>query len=254
MNRISAVIIAKDGEDLIVDCLESLSFCDEIVLIDGGSKDRTGEIAKKTGAKVYEYKSDDFSKMRNFGLEKANYEWIFYLDIDERVGNDLKEEIELKLRVNKNLDRFDYYLIKRKNFYLGKYEWPHIEKLDRLFKKEKLKGWKGKLHESPDIEGKKGELNGFVLHYTHRDLESMLNKTIKWSEIDAKLRLNSNHPKMSWWRFPRVMLGGFTNSYVIQKGYKAGTAGLIESIYQAFSNFVTYARLWELQQEDKEKQ
>ena len=77
----------------------------------------------------------------------------------------------------------------------------------------------------------------------------MVAKTINWSQIEAELRFKSNHPPMSWWRFIRVIITGFVNSYFIQKGYKAGTAGLVESIYQAFSMFITYARLWEMQQE-----
>ena len=79
----------------------------------------------------------------------------------------------------------------------------------------------------------------------------MLNKTIEWSETEANLRFSNNHPKMSWWRFPRVMFSAFFNSYLKQGGYKAGTVGIIESIYQAFSIFITYAKLWEKQQKGK---
>ena len=75
----------------------------------------------------------------------------------------------------------------------------------------------------------------------------MVNKTLEWSKIEAELRFNSNHPKMVWWRFPRVMTTAFLNSYVKQGGYKVGTVGIIESVYQSFSMFITYARLWEMQ-------
>ncbi len=116
---------------------------------------------------------------------------------------------------------------------------------------EHEKGWKGQLHESPVIEGEVGELNGYLLHYTHRTLSQMLKKTIEWSRVEAQLRYNSGHPKMSWWRFPRVMISTFFDYYIVQRGYKIGTAGLIESMYQSFSIFVTYARLWELQNSKK---
>jgi hypothetical protein len=95
------------------------------------------------------------------------------------------------------------YKLKRKNYYLGENEWPYIEKLERLFKKDKLKGWQGKLHETAVVEGKISELEGFLLHYTHRDLTSMVNKTLEWSKVEAELRFESNHPKMTWWRFPQ---------------------------------------------------
>jgi len=79
----------------------------------------------------------------------------------------------------------------------------------------------------------------------------MLEKTISWSEVEAQLRYDSSHPKMTWWRFPRVMFRAFADSYIRQKGWKAGTAGVVESMYQSFSMFITYARLWEMQQGKK---
>ena len=247
MSKLSTVIIAKNAENLLADCLDSISFSDEIILIDSGSTDRTKEVAERFKAKVYELKTDDFSEIRNLGLEKAEGELVFYIDVDERVDSILEKEIiNLKLKNIKDIQ--DSFFVQRKNYYLGSYEWPKTEKILRLFKKDKLKGWKGKLHESPIVEGENSILNGFLLHFTHRDLSSMLNKTIKWSKTEAELRFNTNHPKMTWWRFPRVMTTAFFDYYIKQGGYKVGTAGFIESIYQAFSIFITYARLWELQQ------
>jgi len=243
MSRISAVVIAKNSEKLISDCLESLEFCDEIIVIDSGSSDRTVQVAKNLGARVFEISGADFSEMRNVGLQKTTNDWILYIDTDERVSNELKASIKNAVKD----EDFAAYKLKRKNFYFGSFEWPYIEKLERLFRRKNLKGWHGKIHESPIIEGKVGTLDGFLLHYTHRDLSSMVDKTIEWSEVEAELRFKSNHPKMTWWRFPRVMITAFLDSYVKQKGYKSGVAGLVESIYQSFSIFITYARLWELQ-------
>lgn len=245
--KISGVVIAKNEENMIVDCLDSLSFCDEIIMIDNGSEDRTIDIAKRMGAKVFSFETRDFSKLRNFGLAKTKGDWILYADADERVTKELALSIKYQiLSVKKNM--FSAFRIQRKDFYFGNYEWPYIENIERLFRKDSLKGWKGMLHESPIIDGKVGILEGFLNHYTHRDLTSMLEKTIKWSKIEAELRFQSGHPSMSWWRFPRVMLTAFLDSYLKQKGWKVGTVGLIESIYQSFSIFITYARLWELQQ------
>lgn len=244
MNKISAVVIAKNAEGLIAECLESIKFCDEVIVIDSGSSDRTVQIAKDFGARVFEISGTDFSERRNLGLQKAYGDWILYVDTDERVSSELKSNI--KIQISK-ADEFAAFKIKRKNFYFGNFEWPHVEKLERLFRKDNLKGWHGKIHESPIVEGRVGMLDGFLLHYTHRDLSSMVDKTIEWSEIEAELRFKNNHPKMSWWRFPRVMVTAFFDSYIRKKGYRAGIAGLIESIYQSFSMFITYARLWELQ-------
>lgn len=247
MIKISGVVIAKNEENTIADCLDSLSFCDEVIVIDSGSDDRTLEIAKKMGAKVFTLKTSDFSELRNVGFHKANGSWILYVDADERVTTSLRDNIKFQISNFK----YDAYRVHRKNFYLGNNEWPYIERIERLFKKDKLEKWIGQLHESPVTRGTIGELDGYLLHYTHRGLTSMLEKTIKWSRIEAELRYNKGHPKMTWWRFPKVMLFSFFDYYLRQGGWRIGTAGLIESMYQSFSIFITYARLWELQQKKK---
>ncbi|HSA84328.1 MAG TPA: glycosyltransferase family 2 protein [Patescibacteria group bacterium] len=248
-NLITAIILTKNAEELIGDCIESVTFCDEIIVIDDDSTDRTTEIAKILQVKVYPLIARSFAERRNFGVKKATGKWLLYIDADERVSPELKESI--LEAVSREKTRFAAFRLKRKNFYLGKHEWPHIEHLERLFKKSALEEWYGDLHESAKVAGSIGGLEGFLLHYTHQDLSSMLSKTIEWSEIEAKLRFTHHHPKMTWWRFPRVMITAFWDSYVKQQGYKAGTVGIVESMYQAFSMFITYARLWEMQQENQ---
>ena len=247
MSKISVIILTKNAENLLADCIESVSFCDEIIVIDDDSTDRTVDLAKRLGARVEipKSQSENFAEKRNLGIKKAKSKWILYIDADERVSSELKASI-LEV-VNGRKSDFQAYRIHRKNFYFGNHEWPFIESLERLFEKSALNNWHGQLHETAVVKGEIGELNGYLLHYTHRDLTSMVNKTISWSKIEAELRFNANHPPMTWWRFPRVMITAFYNSYIKQKGYKAGTAGLIESIYQSFSMFITYARLWEMQ-------
>jgi len=251
MNKLSGIIIARNEEAMIGEALKSIAFCDEIIVIDNSSSDRTKDIAEKLGAKVYEIKSNDFSQLRNFGLSKAENNWALYLDADERVDENLTAAIKKNIE---NGSKISAYLVRRKNFYFGKHEWPKIEKMPRLFQKIKLQGWQGELHESPIVEGEITEIKeGFILHFTHRDLASMLNKTIEWSTQEALLRYNSGHPQMTWWRFPRVMLTAFFDSYIKQGGFKAGATGIVESMYQSFSMFVTYAKLWELQNKVKNK-
>lgn len=250
--KCSAIIIAKNEENRIADCLDSVSFCDEVIVIDSGSTDRTVEVSKRMGAKAFENKSEDFSELRNFGLKKATNAWVLYVDADERVSRELAQSIKYRVFSIED-DGISAYKLQRKNFYFGNHEWPYIEQLERLFRKEKLEGWYGQLHESPKVTGKIGELEGYLFHYTHRNLTSMVNKTIKWSKVEAELRFKSKHPKVTWWRFLRVMLTAFFDSYIKQSGWKAGTVGVVESMYQAFSIFITYARLWELQKNEAKK-
>lgn len=244
--KISAVVLAKNEEKVIGRCLESLSFCDEIIVIDTGSTDNTVTIAKKYKAEVYHIEETDFSKIRNYGLEKATGKWILYVDSDEIVSKPLQDEIRSTVRSSD--DRYIAYRLKRQNIYFHTYCWPYGEFLERLFMKKNLSGWYGRLHESAMVIGEIGTLQNILFHYSHRDLSSMLTKTIQWSDTEAQLRFATQHPQMTWWRFPRVMLSAFFDSYIRQGGWKVGTPGLIESMYQAFSMFITYAKLWEMQQ------
>lgn len=245
MQSVSAIIIAKNEEEMIADAIASVSFCDEIIVVDGGSIDRTVALAKKQKAHVFEFRTNDFSQARNFGKKKAKSEWILYIDADERVTKELALQIKTVLA---HPQSFRAYRIKRKNYYFSTFAWPSTERLERFFQAKSLKEWYGRLHESANIEGEVGELDGFLVHFTHRSLSDMLIKTLAWSTVEADLRLKSNHPQMAWWRFFRVMLSAFYSSYISQKGWRVGTAGLIESMYQSYSAFVTYAKLWELQE------
>ena len=251
--KLSVIVIVKNAEKQITDCLKSVChLADEIIVIDDQSEDKTVKIAEKMGAKVIIHKMKDFADQREFGLRQVQDEWVLYVDADEVVSQKLKEEIQStiknqQLRINKQIVA---YKIPRKNFYFGNYEWPTIEKIERLFLRKALKGWKGAIHESPIVDGKIGELKNYLLHYTHQDLSSMVKKTNEWSEIEAQLLFESNHPRMTWWRFLRIMLTKFWQSYVNQGGWKIGSPGLIESIYQAYSYFIVYTKLWEKQQKD----
>ncbi len=243
--KISAIVIAKNEASRIVKCLSSLAWADEIIVVDNGSTDTTREVANKKGAIVVSAgDTRDFAGLRNIGKEKAHGEWLLYIDADEVVTPQLSKEIQNVTRPPVS------YAIHRKNFYLGQ-PWPFEEKILRLFHTSALKEWYGELHESPRVEGEVGALRAPLLHDTHRTLEEMIAKTNEWSRVEAMLRLRSGHPPVAGWRFIRVMLPAFFDSFIRQGGWRAGVAGWIESIYQSFSIFITYAKLWELQNSHK---
>jgi len=127
--------------------------------------------------------------------------------------------------------------------------WPDYVK--RLFLKEKLKRWIGELHEDPVFEGEMGRLKNPIVHIAHRDLSLMVEKTREWSKIEAELLYKTGHPPVTWWRILRIMLSEFWLRGVKLQGWRDGTVGWIEIIFQMFSRFVTYGRLWELQQKHK---
>lgn len=249
--KISAIIISRNEETRIAKCLSSLAWVDEIIVVDNGSIDSTREIAKEQGAIVIlEGDVHDFAKLRNIGKENAHGEWLLYIDADEVVSPQLAKE--MREAVSNQQSAISGYEIRRKNYYLG-HPWPGDEYILRLMRKDALKEWYGELHESPRVKGEAGTLHAPLLHHTHRTLEEMVTKTNEWSEAEATLRLRAGHPPVVWWRFIRVMLTAFFDSFIWKSGWRAGVVGWIESIYQAFSIFITYAKLWELQQAGSRK-
>jgi glycosyltransferase involved in cell wall biosynthesis len=246
---ISAVIIARNEQTRIAECISHLTWASEILVIDNGSDDDTISVAKRHGATVIVDKTKDFAQIRNKGVQAAGGKWVLYVDADETVTDALREEI---LRIIHGDTASVAFFIPRKNYYLGA-PWPTKDGMVRLILKKALVSWKGILHEHPQVNGHIGKTNNYFIHHTHRTLSEMVEKTNEWSASEAKLRLDHGHPTVSWWRLLRVMVTGFLHSYIKENGWRAGTVGLIESMYQGFSMFITYAKLWELQKERSTK-
>ncbi len=244
--KISVLVITKNDADVIGDCIKSVKdFADEVIVVDGGSTDETFEIAKKLGARVVENEFKDFADQRNLAATFAHNEWIFYIDSDERATKEFVEELKNKIELAAK-DVAGFY-VKRKTYYFGQ-DWHFEDQLQRVFRKDKLKKWHGVVHETPEVEGRLETINSPIEHFTHRNFEQMVAKTNEWSDYEAELRLKSRHPKMTLWRFPRVMISAFSDSYFRGGGWKNGQAGVIEAIYQSFSMFITYGKLWEKQE------
>jgi glycosyltransferase involved in cell wall biosynthesis len=229
-SSISGIVLVGGNIDkeLLNKCLSSIEWCDEVVKVEtqgiGGS----------------------FSEWRNIGAKKAKSDWIIYIDSDEEVTPSLKDEI---LRVTDS-DKFSGYAIPRKNILLGKeLKWGGWapDYVLRLIKKDKFVEWKGELHEQPVIKGPIGHLKNKLVHVSHRSLTEMVEKTNKWSEIEAKLLYDSGHPKMNVFRFFSAGFREFWYRAVVKLGFLDGTIGVIEIIYQVFSRLITYSKLWELQ-------
>lgn len=252
-NNLSIIVVAGNEGTMIVDCLKSCSWADEIILVAANSHDRTKILAKKTIPFIKIIKTDDeynknFSKWRNLGFKKASNKWILYIDADERITESLKNEI---LKIISSVSEISHYAIPRANYFLGKrvkFGGSYPDYVRRLFNKDFFKGFKGILHEEPIISGKIGYLKSDLNHFTHRDLNSMLNKTIAWTDMEAEALFKNNHPPVVWWRFPRMMLTKFWERFIKQQMWRDGIVGWISVIFESFDTFIIYAKLWELQQ------
>ncbi len=228
--KISAVILigGKFDKNLLKKCLDSVSFCDEIIKVETDNL------------------KGNFSDYRNFGAKKAKGDWLFYIDTDEEVTPVLKKTI---LQVTSS-DEFSAYAIPRCNIFLGrKMRWGgwRPDYVIRLIKKDKLIGWEGKVHEQPKFRGNLLHLKEPLIHRSHRSLTEMVDKTNDWSEIEAKLLFDAGHPKMNFFRFFSAGFREFWYRAVLKLGFLDGTVGIIEIIYQVFSRLITYSKLWELQ-------
>lgn len=252
--KISIITIAKNEEKVIEDCLKSVLWADELILLDGGSTDKTLTIAKKYEAKIFsqEAKEKDWAAWHNQGKKEAKNDWIFYLDADERITPELQKEI-LNM-IKNNQDRNSAFAVPRQNILLGKpmkFGGWYPDYQIRLFQKDKLEKWQGKLHERPIFKGTLGYLKQPMLHLTHRDLSSMVEKTILFSNVEAELLLQANHPPIVWWRLLRVIISEFNLRFFKLQAWRDGVVGWVEGLFQVFNKFLIYARLWEKQQKQK---
>lgn len=249
---LTVVIIARDEEKMIGPAIESAKGLGQVlVYLSPDSKDKTAVIAKKKGALVVKRKGDNFGQWRTNVMAEVKTNWLFYLDADERFTSKVKKEIK---RVVKKSDKgleFSAWAVPRANYYLGKRvkyggSWPDY--VERLFYKKSLKKWVGDLHERPIYTGKLGYLKNPIKHLTHRDLTSMVEKTINWTKVEANLLYQAKHPPVVWWRLIRMMLTKFWERIIKQQAWRDGTVGWINGIFEVFNTFIIYARLWERQQ------
>lgn len=255
--KISVIILTRNEEEIIADCLESVRWADEIVIVDNQSTDKTLEIVKKYEIKniVNSKKGNSFADHRNLGAKAAQGEWLLYVDADERVTPVLRKEIQAVTsgRLPAAGD-FSAYAIPRRNIRLTKELrwggwWPDY--VLRLMKKDKLEGWEGELHEQPKIKGEVGRLKEALVHFSHRgSLEHKLQNTIAWSKIEARKLFEAGHPPMNTRRFFSAMAREFYKRMIKYQAFRDGTEGVMEAIYQVFSIFITYARLWEMQKKE----
>ena len=245
MGKLSVVILTKNEEENIERAIISVKeIANEIIVLDSNSKDKTVEIAKNLGAKVYFRKFDNFSNQRNYSLELAKYEWIFVLDADEELSDELKTSIKNEL---KN-PRYDCYFVNRRTFFLGKFlnhtlypEWRL-----RLFKKGKVK-YEGEIHEVVKCFGKIGKLHGDLYHYSFKDFQDFVEKNLRYSRLSAQI-LYKKGKKFRALDLILRPLWTFVKFFFLKKGFLDGWRGFTISLSYAFFNLAKYTFLKELSQ------
>lgn len=251
---LSAFVITFNEEDNLADCLESLKFCDEVIVVDSFSTDKTVEIAKNFGAKVIQREWPGYRAQKEFGLSQTSHEWVLNLDADERVSDELRAEVERVLSTDNN-SLYDGYEVNRVVYYLQRW-WRHggwyPEFRLRLLRKSKTK-WGGiDPHEKPIVQGKTERLKGELLHYTYTDLDDQLSRLHKFSSI-AAMEDYKRGKRSSLMSILISPIFRFVKFYFLKQGFREGVAGFVVGMNELFYTFMKYAKLWEIEKFKKDK-
>ena len=251
MNKLSVVISAFNEEKNIERCLRSLSFADEIIVIDNSSTDKTVEIAKKFTKNIYFQKNNpkEIDLQKNFGFTKATGEWILSLDADEEVSKELSEEISKIINTKPSeLSNINGYWIPRKNYIFGKWikenaGWYPDFQL-RLFRKGKGRYKSQHVHEDLSVNGETEKLREHLIHHNYDSIKQYVGKIMIYAPNEAENKLENGYV-FSYFDAIRFPLAEFLSWFFARKGYKDGFYGLMLSLMQAFYHFLVFAFIWE---------
>lgn len=247
---ISACIIAKNEADRIERCLASVAWCDEVLVLDSGSTDGTQDLCRAAGARVIETDWPGWVKQKQRAAEAATHDWIFSLDADECVDDELRAAL-LETRDDRlpDDDAPHAFEVTRKVWFLGQWirhgGW-YPEWRARLFDRRHAH-WAGvDPHDRLEVEGRRGRLKrGNLEHYTYRSMEDYLTKTNQFSTVAAQEKFKRGR-RCSWWDLVMRPPFRFVRMYVWRRGFLDGRAGFVLATLAAYSVFLKYAKLWTL--------
>jgi glycosyltransferase involved in cell wall biosynthesis len=248
MDNISAVIIAKNEEANISECLKSISWVNEIILVDAESTDKTVELSKNFTSKIFIHKWEGFAKQKEFALSKASNEWILNIDADERISPLLKDEI-----INLIDGDIDGYYLRRENYFLNKRikscGWDNDYQL-RLVRKSKTHLTDRLVHEGFLVDGKTERLKNRLIHYTFTSIEKTISKINHYSSLKAD-ELFRKKQHSGGLTIITHGLAAFFRFFIALGGYKEGVHGLIISLFNSITTLLVYMKVWELQTKAK---
>ena len=239
--QISATIITFNEDRNIARVIESLRCCDEILVLDSGSNDRTVEIAGNLGARVVEASWHGYAAQKNIAAELARHDWILSLDADESLSEALEAEI---WHIKKTGPEYDGYTVPRLAQYLGKWilhsGW-HPDRKVRLFDRRKAT-WVGEfVHESVAVKGRVGHLKSSILHFTCDSLSEHLRSMDSYTTLAAQ-EIVSRGRTVSHSKLFFDPIWTFFQTYFLKRGFSDGVEGLAIAYMAALYNFVKYAK------------
>ncbi|MGB0909413.1 MAG: glycosyltransferase family 2 protein [Nitrospirales bacterium] len=248
--KVSAVVIAFNDEANIRPCLESLSWADEIIVVDSFSTDRTTMICQEFTDKIYQHEFQGFGRLRNEAMAHASYDWIFSLDTDERATSKVCDEIRRRLREGPGAKA---YFVPRFNNFLGRWikhcGWYPDYRQPQFYHKAHMLYRDDLVHESFEVNGPIGYFSSHVLQYPFQDIDHYFRKMDRYSSLMAE-QMQKHGRRFRTHQLLSHPLFTFFKMYVMRRGFLDGYPGLILSGLYAYYTFVKYAKLWERDKEE----
>jgi glycosyltransferase involved in cell wall biosynthesis len=248
MTQLSVIVIALNQEDNIVQCLETVRWADEIVIVDSGSRDRTLELARGFTDRIFTIDWPGFGAAKNYALDQARGDWIFSLDTDERVSEALRDEI---ISTVQGKSSYTGYRLPRKNYFGGRwvrYLGWYPDYTLRLFRRDQGRFRERAVHEEVVVDGPVGVLQTPLDHYSYTGVSEYLARQDHYARLAAQEMLKEGRmPKAGelFWR----PLSHFFKLYVLRLGFLEGRLGYTLSVLGSLYNFLKYYYLRELLQE-----
>lgn len=247
-NKLSVVINAQNVANDLANAIASVKqIADELIVINQSSTDSTAEIAKKLGAKVFNFKSVPYVELaRNYAISKATNEWVFILDPDEEIPQKLANKIKEIITD----PAADYFYIPRKNIIFAKWIkhsrwWPDLN--IRLFKKGFV-SWTEVVHAVPITHGVGAEIgtdeNLAIIHHHYTSIEQFIERSNRYTTASANKLINDGY-KFSWKDLLGKPIDEFFSRYFSGQGYKDGLHGLVLALLQSFSELIMYLKVWQ---------
>jgi glycosyltransferase involved in cell wall biosynthesis len=250
--KISAIVITLNEEPNIADALRSLAWADEIIVVDSESTDHTTEIAREFTARIIVRAWPGYSAQKNFAAEQARYDWIFSLDADERVSDELAREIarlkqiEVPIAAGFEMPRLANYLGR----WIKHSGWYPDYKL-RLYDRRRGR-WRGDyVHEGIELDGKVERLKGDLLHYTVRDASDHHLRIDRYTTLAAR-QSHAQGKRASLGSIMFAPFATFIRSYVFKLGFLDGLQGLAIARFAAHYAFLKHLKLWEMRDSRKQ--
>lgn len=247
--KISAFIITKNEEINIEDCLKSLGWVDEIVVVDDFSEDNIETICKKYGARFFKNRFTGFKDQKKYAMSLTANDWVLELDADERVSDKMKEAImHLKFE---DFNKYDGFEFKRKNYFWGKWVkhsglYPDYKL--RLYNKKRGKWTDNNIHERFIVNGSSKKIDAEIIHFQTMDLKTFFSKTIRYSLLSAQ-ELFKNGKRAKWHHYTVRPVYTFLYRYFFRLGFLDGIQGFVVSVMGAIGTFAKYMFLKEMEKQ-----